>query len=241
MNTRPDISFAVHQCAKYCQNPKLLHERAVKYIGRYLYKTRDKGITLRPEKNGRLDAYVDSDFAGRWHRDYAELRECVLSRTGFVITYCGCPVTWTSKLQTEIALSTTEAEYIALSTLMRTLLPMRQLVREIYKTTFIKFGHEPVADQSNTNTHLHFTKKCEKLAQSDIFEENAGCIVLATTEQHRPRTKHLAVKWHHFKDQIRNGSCKITKVASALNWADIFKKALDNVFFKTLQLLLMGW
>ena len=56
MNTRPDISFAVHQCAKYCQNPKLLHERAVKYIGQYLYKTRDKGITLRPEKNGRLDA-----------------------------------------------------------------------------------------------------------------------------------------------------------------------------------------
>ena len=98
-----------------------------------------------------------------------------------------------------------------------------------------------MADQSNTNTHLHFTKKCEKLAQSEIFEDNAGCIVLATTEQHRPRTKHLAVKWHHFKDQIRNGSCKITKVASALNWADIFTKTLDKKVFETLRLLLMGW
>ena len=79
MNTRPDISFAVHQCAKFCTNPKLLHEKAVKHIGRYLYKTRSKGYTLKPEPNGKLDAYVDSDFAGRWHRDYAELRDSVLS------------------------------------------------------------------------------------------------------------------------------------------------------------------
>ena len=75
MNTRPDISFAVHQCAKFFQDPKLLHEKAVKYIGRYLYKTKDKGIILKPKKNGQLDAYVDSDFAGRWHRYFAELRE----------------------------------------------------------------------------------------------------------------------------------------------------------------------
>ena len=81
MNTRPDIDFAVHQSAKYCQNPKLLHGRVVKCIGRYLYKIKDNGIILCPEKNGRLDAYVDSYFAGRWHRDYAKLRECVLSLT----------------------------------------------------------------------------------------------------------------------------------------------------------------
>ena len=158
MNTRPDIDFAVHQSAKYCQNPKLLHGRVVKCIGRYLYKIKDNGIILCPEKNGRLDAYVDSYFAGRWHRDYAKLRECVLSLTWFVITYCGLPVTWTTKLQTEIALSITEAEYIALSTLMRTLLPIRQLVREMYKTTFINFGHEPVVEQSHTTTHLNLQR-----------------------------------------------------------------------------------
>ena len=50
MDTRPDISFAVHQCAKFFQDPKLLHEKAIKYIGRYLYKTKDKGIILKPEK-----------------------------------------------------------------------------------------------------------------------------------------------------------------------------------------------
>ena len=94
---------------------------------------------------------------------------------------------------------------------------MRQLVREIYKTMFINFGHKPVAEQSHTTTHLHFTKKCEKLAQSEIFQDNTGCIVLATTKQHRPQTNKIAVKWHHFKEQIHNGSCKITKAASALN------------------------
>ena len=64
MNTRPNIAFAVHQCAKYCNNPKLLHEKAVKYIIRYLVKTKDKGLTYKPTANGKLDAYVDADFVG---------------------------------------------------------------------------------------------------------------------------------------------------------------------------------
>ena len=241
MNTRPDISFAVHQCAKFCTNPKLLHEKAVKHIGRYLYKTQTRGYVLRPEPNGKLDAYVDSDFAGRWHRDYAELRDSVLSRTGYVITYCGCPVVWSSKLQTEIALSTTEAEYIALSTLMRTLLPLRQLLKEIYSKTFVSATQLSLAEQSQTHTNLFDTKKTTKVKLSEIFENNAGCIVLATTDGHRPRTKHLAVKWHHFRDQIKSGACQITKVASALNWADIFTKPLDQKTFEHLRLLMMGW
>ena len=242
MNTRPDISFAVHQCAKYCNNPKLLHEKAVKQIGQYLYKTRSRGYTFCPKKNGKLDAYVDSDFAGRWHRDYAELRDCVLSRTGYVITYCGCPVMWSSKLQTEIALSTTEAEYIAFSTLMRSLLPMRQLIQEIHKKTFV--SPDQICLDSNSKTYssrLTQTNQHTKIKPSEIFEDNAGCIVLATTDGYRPRTKHLAVKWHHFRDQIKSGACTITKVPSALNWADIFTKPLDQKTFEHLRLLMMGW
>lgn len=63
--------------------------------------------------------HVDADFAGTWHQEFAHLCDSVLSQTGLVITYCGCPITWSSKLQSEIALSTTEAEYIALSMAMR--------------------------------------------------------------------------------------------------------------------------
>ncbi len=122
-NTRPDISMAVHQCVQYCSNPKALHELAVKRIIRYLLETKDKGLILKPTTELSLDMYVDADFAGRWHKEYAELCDSVLSRTGYVITFCGCPVTWSSKLQTEIALSTTESEYIALSTATRDILP----------------------------------------------------------------------------------------------------------------------
>jgi hypothetical protein len=52
------------------------------------------------------------DFAGMWHREYSELHECALSRTRYIITYCGCPIYWASKLQSEITLSATESKYI---------------------------------------------------------------------------------------------------------------------------------
>lgn len=116
--------MAVHQCAKYCSQPKAIHELAVKRIVRYLLATKDKGLILKPSTSLTLDMFVDADFAGMWHKEYAALRTNVLSRTGFVITFCGCPITWCSKLQTEIALSTTESEYIALSTATRELLPL---------------------------------------------------------------------------------------------------------------------
>jgi hypothetical protein len=62
--TRPDITYAVHQCAKYSANPTALHEQAVKHIGHYLLVTKDQGIILHPEKTFKLDMYVDVDFAG---------------------------------------------------------------------------------------------------------------------------------------------------------------------------------
>ena len=124
---------------------------------------------------------------------------------------------------------------------MRTLLPMRQLIKEIYKQTFVTFDHKTLDDTSNTFSTTMETKHTDKLKSSEVFEDNAGCIVIATSDAHRPRTKHLAVKWHHFKDQVRSGACKITKVASVLNWADIFTKPVDQKTFEVLRLLMMGW
>lgn len=60
-----------------------------------------------------------------WHKEHTHLRENVLSHTGYMIFFAGCPVTWASKLQAEVALSTMESEYIALSTVTRDLLPLR--------------------------------------------------------------------------------------------------------------------
>ena len=71
-----------------------------------------------------IECYVDADFAGAYNKEDNKDPCSVRSRTGFVIKYAGCPITWASKLQTEIALSTTEAEYIALSQAMRYIIPL---------------------------------------------------------------------------------------------------------------------
>ena len=113
--TRCDIAMETHQCAKFNNNPHLSHERAVNLIGRYLLDTRYKVMIYRPDITRGLECYVDADFAGGWKDGNHDSPESVLSRTCFVIMYAGCPITWGSKLQTEIALSTTESEYIALS------------------------------------------------------------------------------------------------------------------------------
>jgi len=105
--SRPDISMATHQCARFNANPKLCHERAVKRVCKYLLGTMNKGIIFQPDYSKCLECHVDADFAGGWTSGDSTNPEAVLSRTGFVISYAGCPIYWCSKLQTEIVLSTT--------------------------------------------------------------------------------------------------------------------------------------
>jgi len=101
--SRPDISMAVHQCARYSICPMLTHERAIKRIGRYLLGTKDKGILFKPDIDKGMECFVDADFAGGWSKDSPEEPDNVLSRTGFVIFYAGCPLAWASRMQTEIS------------------------------------------------------------------------------------------------------------------------------------------
>ena len=65
-NTRPDISFAVHQCAQFTHNTKVSHETAVNRICRYLQGTKDNGLVFNPYKKLVVDCYTDADFAGLW-------------------------------------------------------------------------------------------------------------------------------------------------------------------------------
>jgi len=139
--TRPDISMAVHNCARFSTKPTQLHEQAVKRLGPYLAHTKDKGLIYNPDSSCALDMFVDADFSGTWHKEFSHLRDCVLSRTGYVIIYNGCPIQWGSKLQSEIALSTTEAEYITLSTATRELIPLCRILCEI--STHSTFALQP--------------------------------------------------------------------------------------------------
>jgi hypothetical protein len=97
--------------------PTKLHGEAVKHIGHYLLSTRDKGIILKPSK-ASFDCWVDASRAGEWRKHGDEGitdPTTAKTRTGYIILYAGCPIIWASKLQTEVALSSTEVEYIALS------------------------------------------------------------------------------------------------------------------------------
>ena len=123
-SVRPELQMAVHQTARFSVNPMRSHELAIMRIDRYLVDNPERGIVYHVDKNKGLEVYVDADFAGGWNSSDSENADNVLSRTGYVICYANCPVVWCSKLQTEIALSTAEAEYIALSQALRAAIPL---------------------------------------------------------------------------------------------------------------------
>lgn len=194
-NSRPDISFAVHQCACFTHSPKVSHGEAIRRICRYLKGTSTQGLILRPTKKLSLDTYVDADYAGLWRREDDQDPVCVKSRTGFVISLANCPLIWQSKLQGQVALSTMEAEYIALSASMRSLLPLKSLVEEVTSSLM------------NDPTFLTST-------YSSVFEDNNGALILATSPRMTPRSKHIAVPYHFFREHVANGTINIFKVES---------------------------
>jgi len=139
--------------------------------------------------------------------------------------YVGCPIIWVSKLETEVALSTTEAEYIALSQAMRDLIPLLGILEELTNVL-----------QLATDQPLVFWKSCGYQTSTDklfanINEDNIGAYELAKAPKMRPRTKHIALKYHHFREHVANGTIKINLVATKDQIADIFTKALDKPTF----------
>ncbi len=100
-------------------------------IGHHLLNTRKHGIMYKPDIKKGLEWYVDVDFAGGWSQTDADNVENVLLHTGYVIMYANCPILWVSRLQTKIALSATEAEYIALSQFLCDVIPLIILLQEI--------------------------------------------------------------------------------------------------------------
>lgn len=223
-NSRPDIAYAVNQVARFTHSPKESHARGVKKIVRYLKGTRDKGMIMRPQPHLCLDCYVDADFAGLFGVENHHDPISVKSRTGWVIMIGGCPLLWASKLQSIIALSTTEAEYIALSQSMRQLLPMKQLVREM---------------SAELNLHKEFAVR----TMSTVFEDNNGALLLAQGDAPKmtPRSKHIAIMYHWWRYHAERGATSVVKIDTKIQQADILTKGLPRAQFEALRLLLMGW
>ena len=223
-NTRCELSVSNHQCARFSIDPRLPHGVALKRIGRYLLGTRDKGMIIRPTTDLTLDCYADADFAGLFSSSDPNDPKSVKSRSGFVITLGGIPVSWASRLQTETALSTMEAEYISLSQALRVLLPLRIILDEV--TTSLRLKQEP-----------------HSVIKSTIFEDNQACLALATSDPPKmtPRSKSIAVKYHWFREHLEPGVVDILPIASSEQLADIFTKPLGPIQFEYLRKKLLGW
>src|SRR5882757_7843 len=122
-STRPGIAFAVSILSQFMRNPGCPHWEAVKDVIHYLKGTANVKLTLGAKAEG-LEAYVDSDWALQPHRH---------SMSGYTVLLHGAPVAWSSWKQYLIALSTAEAEYIALTTVACKVLYLRSLLSELYE------------------------------------------------------------------------------------------------------------
>ena len=231
-NSRPDIAYAVNQCARFTHNPKASHAIGIKRILRYLKGTDTKGMTIQPTDKLDVHCYVDADFGGLWGAEDDQDPICVKSRTGFVILFMGCPLLWISKLQTQIALSNMESEYIALSHSMRDLIGVREVLKEVYEHV--------LHDKSCTPTYS--TKhKYGSLPQSKVFEDNDACLKFASIPKMSPRTKHIAIPYHFFRSKVKNLEIKVEAIGTKDQLADQFTKGLSQDEFERSRFNLMGW
>jgi len=192
-----------------------------------LIKTRSRGLTFKPTDDWKVDCYVDADFCGLWGVEDADDPIVSKSRTGFIIMLAGCPLMWKSTLQTETSVSTMMAEYVALSTAMREMLPLKTLVKTVAKIV--------TGDDNVKITTLSY-----------VFEDNNGALTVATLPKITPQSKFFAVKLHFFREHVKtagnpNGEIYIQKIDTHNQLADIMTKGLVEQKFVPLRDRLMGW
>jgi hypothetical protein len=214
--------YATHQVAKYSSDPRQTHGEAIEYLVRYLKRTRDLGLSFKPNPSKGFECYCDADFSGNWSKVFAPVDPSTAkSRSGWIIFYAGCPICWASKLQTQVALSTTEAEYIAMSMALRDVIPVMNLIKEIKSKGFSIICTKP---------HVY----CK------VFEDNSGALELARLPKLRPRTKHINVCYHHFREHVRKGLIKIFPIDTKDQIADTLTKALAQNSFVKLRKFMCG-
>ena len=207
--TRPDISCAVSKISHVMSNPGPTHYTRAIYLLRYLKQTKHLGLkyTRNCGKNANvLTAYCDSDFAG-----------CIDTRrstSGYVFQLNGGPVSWYSKLQATVALSTTEAEYMALSACACDAVFLRGLLQYM---------------------------DCEQTEPTVMFEDNIGCLCLTKDEVLHARTKHIDIRYHYLRELVKAKVCVATYCRTDEMLADILTKLLAKGVFTRFRDKLLGY
>ncbi|GJW77173.1 retrovirus-related pol polyprotein from transposon TNT 1-94 [Tanacetum coccineum] len=197
-SSRPDLVFAVCMCARYQENPTEKHLHALKRIFRYLKGTPNIGLWYSKDTGVALTAYKDADRAG--------CRDTRRSTSGSVQFLGDKLVSWSSKKQKSTTISSTEAEYIALSGCCAQILWMRSQLTD--------YGFE-------------FNK-------IPMYCDNKSAIALCCNNVQHSRSKHIDVRYHFIKEQVENGVVELYFVRSEYHLADIFTKALAKDRFELL-------
>lgn len=189
--TRPDIGFAVNLLSRYCENPGKAHWGAVKRIFRYLRGTMKYKLTYGGTEN-ELTGYCDAD----WASDMDQRK----STTGYVYTMFGGAVSWNSKRQPTIALSSTEAEYMSMVSAIQECKWLKQFLEEIFGI------NEPVT----------------------IYCDNKGALQVFLNNSYSPRTKHMDIKDKFIREKINDGEVNVKYIETNEMPADILTKAVPG-------------
>jgi hypothetical protein len=197
--SRPDIMLSVCMCARFQANPKEVHLRAVERIMRYLVYTPKFGLWYPKGSTFDLTGYSDADWAG-----------CRIDRksTSGTCQFLGRSLmSWASKKQNSVAISTAKAEYIAAGHCCAQLLWMRQTLRD--------YGY--------------------KLSKVPLLCDNESAIHMADNPVEHSRTKHIDIRYHFLRDHQQRGDIDIAYVSTKEQLADIFTKPLDEKTFSKLR------
>ena len=196
--SRPDIMYSTCLCARYQAEPKESHLIAVKRIFRYLKGTPNLGLWYPRDSGFDLIGYSDSDFAG-----------CKIDRkstTGGCQLIGGKLISWTSKKQNSVSISTTEAEYVAAGSCCAQILWMRN----------------QLADYDL------------QLSKVPIYCDSTSAIAIANNPVLHSKTKHIEIRYHFIRDHVMNGEVELHFIPTEFQLADIFTKPLDESRFNML-------
>ena len=191
--TRPDLTFAVSKVARYSADPRQEHWTAVKRILRYLKGTINYGITYSKDSRDDLVGYCDADWAG----DVCDRK----STSGYVFCVSGSPVSWRSKKQSCVALSTAEAEYVALSAAAQEAVWLRNLMEDL-------------------------SRECQSV--TTIHDDSQAAISMSKNPQFHGKSKHIEIKYHYIREQVLKGSVSLKYCPTEEMLADILTKGLNR-------------
>lgn len=194
--TCQEILNAVREMALHMSNPGETHWKSMTHMMGYLKSMTHTGMTNKKPKNMDIVAFVDSD--------YASDRETRKSVTGYIVLVGGCLVSWTTKGQPLVTLSSTKAEYIAASICATEIKFRQMLLNEL---------------------------KIPKKGPAIMYEDNQGAIYVMTNDQVRQRTKHIDVSHHFVHDIIQEGDIQVRYIRSEDNPSDIETKNTREATF----------